>query len=143
MKKLLPLLVVFLVAFAGTINAPERTAPEPVTIEGKLVDTKCYGMNHDNHNDEHTVMQEGEAMQMPGCATACANMGIPVGVLTGGEPGNDVVLIIGPASGYAKHIAKEVKVEGEQAYPGAIIPSKLWVKEGSEWKEAQLPGTMM
>ncbi len=143
MKKLLPFLVVFLVAFAGTMKAPAEKTPDVVTIEGKLVDTKCYGMNHDNHGDEHTVMHGDKKMQMPGCATACANMGIPVGVLKGGEPGNDVVLVIGPASGFAEYMAKEVKFEGEQAYPGAIIPMKFWVKEGGEWKEADLPGTMM
>ncbi|MFQ5569937.1 MAG: hypothetical protein ACE5G0_09695 [Rhodothermales bacterium] len=141
MKKFLPLLVVFFVAFAGTVDSP---TPEPITVEGKLVDTKCYGMNHDNHNDEHMVMKDGGMMAMPACGTACANMGIPVGVLEGGEPGGKVYLIIGPAAGFADHIAKEVKFEGEQAYPGGLIPMKFWVKnDGGEWEETALPGTMM
>ena len=133
MKKLLPLLVVFLVAFAGTVNTPN---PDPITVEGKLIDTKCYGLSHDNHGVDHG--------DMTACGTACANMGIPVGVLEGGEPGNTVYLIIGPASGYAQYMAQEVKIEGEQAYPGGIIPTKLWVKnDGGEWEETDLPGGMM
>ena len=114
-------------------------ANREITVEGKLVDTKCYGMNHDNHNDEHAA----PTGTMPGCGTACAAMGIPVAVLEGGEPGGDVYVVIGPASGYATYMAKDVKFEGEQAYPGAIIPSKFWVKEEGNWVEKDLPGTMM
>ncbi len=142
MKKLIPLLVVFVVAFAGTVNPP---TPDPITVEGKMVDTKCYGMNHDNHNDDHMVPKPDgdDMMEVPKCGTACATMGIPVGVLEGGEAGGDVYIIVGPANGYAEYMAKTVKFEGEQAYPGAIIPSKMWVEEDGEWVEKQLPGVMM
>ena len=147
MKKLLPLLVVAFLAVAATMNP----APEPITVEGKMVDSKCYGMATGMGmpdaaiNDNHMVPKpDGDGMmEMPNCGTACSNMGIPVAVLEGGEPGGDVYVIIGPAGGFAGHMAKEVKFEGEPAYPGAIIPSKFWVKEGGKWVETDLPGTMM
>ena len=39
MRKLLPLLVVAFLAVAATMERPE-----PITVEGKMVDSKCYGM---------------------------------------------------------------------------------------------------
>ncbi len=149
MKKLIPLLVVFVVAFAGTVNPP---TPDPITVEGKMVDTKCYGMAIGMEmpqaaiNDDHMVPKpDGDGMmEIPKCGTACATMGSPVGVLEGGEPGGDVYNLVGPAGGFAEYMAKTVKFEGEQAYPGAIIPSKMWVKnDKGKWKEAHLPGVMM
>ena len=148
MKKLIPLFVVFMVAFAGTVNLP---TPAPITVEGKMIDTKCYGMAigmgmpEAAINDNHMVPKpDGDGMvEMPNCGTACATMGIPVGVLEGGEAGGDVYIIVGPANGYAEYMAKNVKFEGEQAYPGAIIPSKMWVEEDGKWVEKDLPGTMM
>ena len=96
-------------------------------------------------NDDHMGPKpDGDGMmEVPKCGTACATMGIPVGVLEGGEAGGDVYIIVGPANGYAEYMAKTVKFEGEQAYPGAIIPSKMWVEEDGEWVEKQLPGGMM
>ena len=148
MRKLLPLLVVALLAVAATMKMP---TPEPITIEGKMVDSKCYGMATGMGmpeaaiNDNHMVPKpDGDGMmEMPNCGTACANMGIPVAVLEGGETGGAVYVIIGPAGGFAEYMADEVKFEGEQAYPGAIIPSKFWVKEDGNWVEKDLPGTMM
>lgn len=141
MRKILPLLVVAFLAVAATMKMPA-----PITVEGKMVDSKCYGMASGMDmpamaiNDAHK-MPDGNTVE--GCGTACATMGIPVAVVEGGEAGGDVYMIIGPAMGFAEYMAQEVKVEGEQAYPGAIIPSKLWVKEDGNWVEKAVPGTMM
>ncbi len=140
MKKLFPVLLVFMVAFAGTMNAPRGESPDKITVEGKLIDSKCYGMNHANAGNDHAG---ADGSTMPSCGAACAKMGLPVAVLEGGKMDGKVYLVIGPASGYADYMAKDVKFEGEQAYAGAIIPSKLWVKEEGKWKEKPLPGTMM
>ncbi|GMQ82386.1 MAG: hypothetical protein BMS9Abin05_1837 [Rhodothermia bacterium] len=137
MRKLLPLLLVLGVTFAGTMNVPSS---DSVTVEGKIVDSKCYGMSQMNLEDDHTIMG---GKKVPKCGTACATMGIPVGVLEGGEAGGKVYLIVGPAGGYAELMAQEIKIEGEEAYPGAIIPSKLWVKENNKWVKKAVPGTMM
>ena len=92
MRKLLPLLVVTFLAVAATM---ERPAPEPITVEGKVVDSKCYGMATGMPeaaiNDAHMVPNpNGDGMvEMANCGTACANMGIPVAVLEGGEAGGE------------------------------------------------------
>ena len=117
--------------------------PEPVTFEGKLIDTKCYGMNHENHNNDHMVpMADGSMGTMPNCATACAQMGIPVGLLVGGEPGSDVKMLITPAGALANHQAKQARVTGTAAYPGGIIPMTIEVKEGDEWVDVTPAGMM-
>lgn len=137
MRKVIPLLLFFGVTFAGTMNVPNS---DTVTVEGKIIDSKCYGMSEMNAGDDHTIMG---GKKVPKCGTACATIGIPVGVLEGGEPGGKVYLIVGPAGGYAEFMAQEIKIEGEEAYPGAIIPSKFWVKEDDKWVEKVVPGTMM
>lgn len=137
MRKIIPLFFVLGLTFAGTMYTPSS---DSITVEGKIVDSKCYGMSEMNHEDDH--MLPGD-MKVPKCGTACATMGIPVGVLEGGKPGGKVYLIIGPAGGYVDFMAQEVKVEGDEAFPGAIIPTKLWVKKNGKWVEKDVPGTMM
>lgn len=110
-----------------------------VTVEGILIDAKCYGMNPDNWTANHMIPKGN----MPNCAQACAKMGIPVGVLSGGEKGGDVYLLITPSMALADHMAKTVKVVGMKTFGGAITPSKIFVKnEDGKWEEVKV-GTMM
>lgn len=127
-----------LIAVAGDEDKKAMKA-EKITVEGILVDTKCYGMNSENWVSTHMTPKGS----MPNCAQACANMGIPVGVLKGGKPGNDVYLLVTPAPALADHMAKTVKVEGSKAYPHGIIPEKVWFKnDDGEWEEVKI-ATMM
>ncbi len=138
MKKLLSMIVavVFVAGFSG------NTAKK-VTVTGTLIDTKCYGMNHDNVENAHYVKKGGEKMKMPNCATACANMGIPAGILKDGKKDGEVVILITPANAVADHMAKEARVTGEMAYPGGIIPGKIEVKNAQgKWEEVKV-ATMM
>jgi len=110
-----------------------------VTVEGILIDSKCYGMNPDNWASDH-MTPKGD---MANCAQACAQMGIPVGVLEGGKPGGDVYLLVTPSMALAEHMAKEVKVVGMATFEGAITPSKVFVKnDKGKWEEVKV-GTMM
>ena len=114
-----------------------------VTVSGTLVDTKCYGMNHDNVANEHTVpMADGKMGSMPNCATACANMGIPVGLLKDGKKDGDVFVLIVPSNALADRMAKEARVTGTLAYEGGIIPGKIEVKGADGWEEVAV-ATMM
>jgi hypothetical protein len=139
-----------LVAFAAlTIAAIGPTSSNPITVQGHLIDTKCYGMgvNMDkpkmNYHNTHMVLGKDGAMQeMPNCATACANMGIPAGIVEGSEPGNTTYVLITPSNQLADHMDKEARVTGERAYEGGIIPNKIEVKEDGEWKEVKI-ATMM
>lgn len=138
MKKLFPLLLLTLFVFAATPDAPKMA-----TVEGTLVDGKCFGMNTVNAGDEHVVpMKDGSMGKMAGCATACAKMGIPVGLLEGGKPGNQVYILVTPSGQLADHMAKEARVTGMVAFDGGLIPQKIEVKEGRKWKEVKI-ATMM
>ena len=135
MKKLLPLIGVCLMAFTLNIGTPELA-----TVQGKLIDTKCYGMNKMNSENTHKVPgKDGKMMDMPNCATACANMGIPTGVLS--DDGK-VTILVTPTNQLAEHMAKEARVTGKKVFDGGMIPEKIEVKEGNKWKEVQI-GTMM
>lgn len=114
-----------------------------VTVEGKLIDTKCYGMMHDNDGNDHMVKKGDKMMKMPSCATACAGMGIPAGVLEGGKKGNDVHVVIAPAGTFAEHMAKDVRITGTAPYPGSIMPSKVEVKnDKGKWVEVDVAAMM-
>jgi hypothetical protein len=136
-------LAVFAIATMGT------TSPKTVTVQGHLIDTKCYGMAANmgkpamNYHNTHMVPgKDGEMKKLPNCATACANMGIPAGIVEGSTPGNTTYVLITPSNQLADHMDKEARVEGELAYEGGIIPQKIEVKEDGEWKEVEI-ATMM
>ncbi len=138
MKKVISLAVAaaFVVGFSSN-------GPKEVTVTGTLIDTKCYGMNHDNVENAHYVKKDGEKMKMPNCATACANMGIPAGLLEDGKKDGDVYVLITPSNAVADHMAKEARVTGELAYAGGIIPSKIEVKnDDGKWEKVKV-ATMM
>ena len=110
-----------------------------ITVEGLLVDTKCYGMNPVNWKTTH-MTPKGE---MPNCAQACAKMGIPVGVLKDGKEGGLVYILVTPSGALADHMARTVKVTGMHAYEGGIIPEQVWVKnDEGKWEEVKI-ATMM
>lgn len=117
--------------------------PSVITVSGKLIDTKCYGMDNANLEDEHAVLQHEEKIQIPSCATACANMGIPVGLLKDGKQGSKVYVLITPSNQLANYMAKETRVTGSPTFEGGLIPEKIEVmNETGEWEEVQL-ATMM
>ena len=135
MKKLAPLLGVCLMAFSFNLSSPNMA-----TVEGKFIDTKCYGMNKMNVENTHKVPgKDGNMMDMPNCATACANMGIPTGLLT--EDG-DVIILVTPTNQLAEYMAKTARVTGKKVFQGGIIPEKVEVKENGKWKEIPI-GSMM
>lgn len=106
------------------------------TVEGTLVDTKCYSIGAFLTN-EHLV----GGKKMPSCATACAMMGIPVAVV---DKDKNVHILAVPAQEYAKWMAMEIRVRGMPGkHAGVFIPEKLEVKENGKWVEKELPGTMM
>ncbi len=107
---------------------------EGKTIEGTLVDTKCYSMDERNVSNDH-VTPKGT---LPKCATACANMGIPVAILT---EGGKVYTLAVPAGQVANHMAKQARATG-MVKGRVVVAEKLEVKEGNTWKEVNI-ATMM
>lgn len=76
---------------------------------GKLVDSRCYSMDMRNHTDDHYT---ADGRIMKGCATSCAQTGVPVGLLMGGMPGNEMYILLTPSIQLAPYMAKMVIVEG-------------------------------
>lgn len=126
--------VFFVIVQAGDEKDKQAGA---ATIEGVLVDTKCYstgGFVENTHKD-------ADGNDIPNCATACASMGIPVAVL---DADKNVHVIAGPASGYAGWMSKEVRMHGMFGkYARVFIPDKIEVKEDGKWVKKDVPGTMM
>ena len=108
------------------------------TVEGVLIDTKCYSMGGFTTNDHKDM----KGNTMPNCATACASMGIPVAVLTKDK---NVVVVGLPAQGFAQLMAKEVRLVGMYGKHASnvFLPEKLFVKENGKWVEKPLPKAMM
>ena len=98
------------------------------SFTGQLVDTRCMAMDASNTGQDH----KGGAMK--GCATACAQMGIPVALYIDGK----MHTIAAPAPLLAPYMAKEATIEGEMTPGGVIMPMKVMV----EGKEVDIKGMM-
>ena len=93
------------------------------TVEGELVDTHCYAKGG--------AKGEGHAK----CGSACAQSGIPVAVLADGK----IMTLTTNPRPLASAVGKTVRVTGTpSAENGVIIPEKVEVKEGEEWKELKM-----
>lgn len=99
------------------------------TVEGTLVDSKCYLKGGFTGNDHGG---------MAGCGTACAKMGIPVALLT--TEGKLYTLAI-PAPQLAEHVGQTLRATGS-VKSGALVPDKVEVKKGDAWEKVNL-ATMM
>lgn len=104
-----------------------------VTVTGTLIDTKCYSMDGRNKGKDHMTMH-GE---MKGCATLCANLGIPVAVLTSK---GEVWTLVTPSKDLADHMAENARVTGAAVYGGhEIRPDKIEVQDaGGNWSEVKI-----
>jgi hypothetical protein len=94
------------------------------TVTGELVDTHCYaagGATGEKHGSS--------------CGAACAKSGIPVAVLTDGKAWT---LATNPVA-LADAVGKQVRITGEEnAESQVIVPDKIEVKDGDNWKEIQM-----
>ncbi len=143
--------MVILSVFVVYLQAREQEKSmmmKQTTIEGTLVDAKCYvsaatmGKPEMNFGNDHMVPgKDGTMSKLPSCATACANMGIPTAIVEGGKPGGKTYIIIAPAPPLAKYMAEHARITGTLTDNG-IIPTKAEVKKNGKWEEVSLT-TMM
>ena len=126
-------LVLVLAVSAGTALA-QMGMDKGKTLEGTLVDSKCYLMNEKNAGNDHMTPKG----TMTNCGTACAKMGIPVSLLT--KEGKVYSLAV-PAPAIADHVGKTARVTG-MVKQGSIVAMKVEVQEGNSWKEVSI-ATMM
>lgn len=109
-----------------TAHAQQKMG-KSTTVEGELVDLRCFSAQG----------SRGEKHQM--CATSCAKVGDPVGIV---DAKGKVYTLGSQTGGYVDYMAKTARVTG-MVSGNVIIPMKVEVKEGAGWKEVSLPKEMM
>lgn len=106
---------------------------KPVTVTGTLIDTKCYSMDVRNKRMDHQT-PKGE---MKGCAALCANLGIPVAVLTAK---GEVWTLVTPSKDLADHMGATCRVTGMSVFGGRQLrPDKIEVQDAAgNWSEVKI-----
>ena len=119
-------LLAFVVAAAFGLYAAEKA----VTLEGTLVDSKCYLKDNSLTGNDHGPMK--------GCGTMCLKGATPGGLLTKEKKFH---AIIAPSTALAPYVGQTVRVHGT-IHGGAILADKVEVSKAGKWEEVKL-GVMM
>src|SRR3970040_2231728 len=90
-------LLAFAVAVAFGLYAAEKT----VTLEGTLVDSKCYLKEHSLTGNDHGPMKE--------CGTMCLKGGTPGALLT---KAGKFHAVLAPSLVLAPHVGETVRISG-------------------------------
>ncbi len=122
--------LVVLLAFAVTIAFSLYAAEKTVTLEGTLVDSKCYLADNANVGNDH--------MGIKGCGTICLKGGQPGALLTKDKKFHP---ILAPSTVLAPYVGQTIRVNGT-LHNGAILASKVEVNKDGKWEEVKL-GAMM
>lgn len=131
MKNLTFVLTAFLVIF---FNINFCFAQKEMEVYGTLIDTKCYGINHSNLEDDHMTISG----KMESCAKMCAKSGIPVGLLVDGKIDGKVYTLAVPAPALADYMGKAVRVTGIMSIPNSIVAKKIELMKGDKFEEISL-----
>ncbi len=124
-SRLFPLLALFVVITVG-LAAAEKV----VTVEGTLVDSKCYLKDNSLTGNDHGPVKE--------CGTMCLKGGTPGALLTKDKKFH---AILAPSLVLAPHVGQTVRVHGT-LHNGAILADKVEVNQNGKWEEVKL-GVMM
>lgn len=108
----------------------KKAEGKKVTIQGELIDTACF------------ITSDGDAKgkDHAECATKCMGTGVPAGILpAGAKDARGLLFLLTNPVPLAPYASKTIKVEGTQyGDMHAIDAQKVWVQDGSNWKEIQL-----
>ncbi len=124
-----PLFLV-LVAAALALALGVYAAEKEVTLEGTLVDSKCYLADNKNVGNDHMGVKE--------CGTICLKGGTPGALLTKDKKFH---AILAPSIALAPYVGQTVRVRGT-LHNGAILANKVEVSKNGKWEEVKL-GAMM
>lgn len=128
-EKVLAVTAILVLAVGFGLFAQQKAAAR--TIEGTLVDLKCYSAGGFTGN---------EHMGISDCGTKCAKSGIPVGLL---DAKGNFNTILGPAPALAEHIGQAARITGKVDGKGkTVIPDKVEVRQGSAWQEVKIQAMM-
>jgi len=119
-----------LVAAALALALGVYAAEKEVTLEGTLVDSKCYLKDNSLTGNDHGPVK--------GCGTMCLKGGTPGALLTKDKKFH---AILAPSIALADYVGQTVRVRGT-VHNGAILASKVEVNKDGKWEEVKL-GAMM
>jgi hypothetical protein len=119
-----------LAALALALTAGVYAGEKPTTIEGTLVDSKCYLMDNSLTGNDH-----GQVKQ---CGTMCLKGGTPAALLTKDKKFH---AILAPSLVLAPYVGQTIRVSGT-IHNGAIAAQKVEVSQNGKWEEVKL-GAMM
>jgi len=119
-----------LVAAALALALGVYGAVKEVTLEGTLVDSKCYLKDNSLTGNDHGPVK--------GCGTMCLKGGTPGALLTKDKKFH---AILAPSIALADYVGQTVRVRGT-IHNGAILASKVEVNKDGKWEEVKL-GAMM
>ena len=106
--------------------APEKS----VTLEGTLVDSKCYLKDNSLTGNNHGGVPE--------CGAMCLRGGTPGALLTRDKKFHT---ILAPSAALAPYVGQTIRVSGT-IHNGAIAPDKVEVSKDGKWAEVKLGATM-
>jgi len=124
MKRVVILTLGLLLA-AGLLAAAEKES----TVEGVLVDAKCYLGGGEKGNDH---------VGMKNCGSECAKSGSPLGVLTSA---GKYYTLAAPAPQLADYVGQTVRATGA-VKSATILADKIEVKKGDKWEEVKFDSAM-
>src|SRR5713226_2140366 len=119
-----------LVAAALALALGVYAAEKEVTLEGTLVDSKCYLKDNSLTGNDHGPVK--------GCGTMCLKGGTPGALLTKDKKFHP---ILAPSLALADYVGQTVRVSGT-LHNGAILAEKAEVNKGDKWEQINL-GVMM
>lgn len=119
-----------LLAFALAVAVGLYAAEKTTTLEGTLVDSKCYLKDNRLTGNDHGPVK--------GCGTICLKAGTPGALLT---KDNKFHAILASSIALAPYVGETIRVSGN-IHNGAIAADKVEVKKDGKWEEVQL-GAMM
>ncbi len=122
--------VVLLLAFVVYVTAGVYAAEKAVTLEGTLVDSKCYLKDNSLTGNDHGPVKE--------CGTMCLKGGTPGALLTRDKK---FYALLAPSLVLAPYVGQAIRVSGT-IHNGAIAADKVEVNKDGKWEEVKL-GVMM
>ncbi|MBI3655076.1 MAG: hypothetical protein HY232_01490 [Acidobacteria bacterium] len=120
-----------LAAAAQKGSGKGKAAAGEQTIEGTLVDTKCYLGGGFKGNDH---------MGQTKCGTMCAKSGLPVAVL---DSKDALTHLMVPAPSVAEHIGMKVRAKGKLDKKSASLTAdSLEVNKDGKWEPVNIKSMM-
>ncbi len=128
MKRSLVMIAVLVLTFAIAPAFAQQEKAREGTIEGELIDSKCY----------LSMGARGEGHRA--CAIKCAKSGIPIAIV---DKSGKTYTIAHPTGDLADYQALQARVTGTIFEDSrTIVPTKVQVHKDGKWTEVKLSAAM-